>query len=168
MTTLNLDRIVDVSVQISPVAAPRGTFNQLLIIGSTDVIPTSERVREYTSVDDMLTDGFIITDPEYIAASIYFSQTPSPEKVWIGRQSLEGSPLTPETCVEAVTACRLANYDWYICMCLDAVTADHKAIATYIETCVPTSIYAFTTGEADVLEASPSPVDVFTYLKALD
>lgn len=168
MTTQNLDTIVNVTVSVSPISAPRGSFNEMLIVGTTDVIPTSERVREYTTVDDMLTDGFIVTDPEYIAAQIYFSQSPAPTTVWIGRQQYNGSPIADETPLQAITACRLANYDWYIGVCLDAVTADHKAIAAWAETASPSSIYAFTSNDSDIITVAGSPPDLFTYLKALD
>jgi hypothetical protein len=43
--TLNLNRIVDVDVYISPASAPRATFNQLLIIGTASIIPTVERLK---------------------------------------------------------------------------------------------------------------------------
>lgn len=168
MTTQNLDTIVNVSVQISPLTAPRGSFNQLLIVGTTNVIPTSERVRIYTSADDMLTDGFTLADPEYIAAQIYFSQTPAPVYLWVGRQSLDGSPLTPETPLQAIQACRLASYDWYIGVCLAAVKADHLLIAAWAQTTQPTTVYAYTTSDSDCLEATPSPDNIFGQLKTLD
>jgi hypothetical protein len=88
MTTLDISRIVDVSVEVSGTAATRRAFNQGLIIGYTAVIPASERLRQYTSIDDMLTDGFISTDPEYLAATLYFSASSDPNYVWIGRQDL--------------------------------------------------------------------------------
>jgi hypothetical protein len=88
MTTLDIGRIVDVHVEVSGTAATRRAFNQGLIIGSTNVIPASERIRQYTSIDDMLTDGFISTDPEYLAALLYFSASSDPNYVWIGRQDL--------------------------------------------------------------------------------
>lgn len=159
--TLPLNSIVDVEVLISPLSAPRSTFNQALIIGSTDNITTDERLREYADAASMLTDGFVITDPEYIAASIYFSQSPSPDVLWVGRQGAE------ESCVEALEACRQANFEWYVGICLNAVYADHIACAAYIETATPSSIYAFTTSDADCIVGTGSPDDIFTYLKAL-
>jgi len=36
----------------------------------------------------MLADGFTVNSSEYIAAQIYFSQTPAPQFIWIGRQDL--------------------------------------------------------------------------------
>ena len=164
--TFNLDSVVDIVVQISPLAAPRATFNELLIVGSTDVIPPAERVRLYENPDDMLTDGFEVTDPEYIAALIYFDQSPAPRRLWIGVQDLTTSPA--ETCLEAIQACRDANFDWYPVVCLTAVKADHEEIALWIESATPSSIYAFTTDDADVLTASPSPPGIFQYLKNLD
>lgn len=90
MTTLSLNPVVDVVVEISPLSAPRRAFDLGLIIGDEDTIPVTERVRQYTSTDDMLTDGFTTTDSTYKAALIYFSQSPKPYKVLIGRQSLTG------------------------------------------------------------------------------
>ena len=163
--TLNLDTLVTVSVQVSPVSAPRGTFNQALFIGTSTIISTTERTRLYTSASAMLTDGFLVTDPEYIAASIYFSQIPTPTKLWIGRKD-SGSPS--ETWLAAVTACRAANFDWYIVVCLGAATSDHKLIAAYIESAKPSSIYGFTTQDVDVLTGLTTPPNIFTYLKALN
>lgn len=80
---------VSISAAASPVA-PR-QFNQGLIIGSSVVIPSygnNSRLRQYASVAAMLTDGFLTTSPEYLAASLYFAQNPSPLLVWIGRQDL--------------------------------------------------------------------------------
>jgi len=54
--SFDLDSIVDITVHVSPLAAPRATFNIALILGSTAIIETSERVRLYENVDDMLAD----------------------------------------------------------------------------------------------------------------
>jgi hypothetical protein len=164
--TLNLNRIVDVDVYISPASAPRATFNQLLIIGTASIILAVERLREYSSVADMLEDGFTTSDPEYIAANIYFNQSPAPDVVWIGRQDVASSPA--ESCLDAVIACRSANYEWYTVMVCGSAYADHLEIASYIESATPTSIYAFTTSDSNVIEAAgASPTNIFEALKAL-
>lgn len=162
--TLNLYSIVDVQVLISPLSAPRSTFNQGLIIGSTDNISTVTRLKLYTTAAEVLDDGFIITDPEYIAASIYFSQSPMPDKLWIGRQDTGAG----ESCVDALLACREKNVDWYMAVCLNAAYADHIACAAYAETATPPSIYGFTTSDPEVLTGLGSPPDIFTYLKSLN
>lgn len=81
----SLDSIVDVVVEVSPLAAARPTFDQALILGVTDVFNEDERVRYYENTADILTDGFTNADPEYLAALLYFSQKPAPDKLWIGR-----------------------------------------------------------------------------------
>lgn len=81
--------VVNVSVASGSIA-PR-PFNQGLIVGSSAVIPSygaNARIRQYPTLAAMLTDGFITSDPEYISAELYFSQTPAPQEVWIGRQDL--------------------------------------------------------------------------------
>ncbi len=162
MTTRSLDSIVDIQVLVSPLAAARSSFNQALIIGDTNVIPVSDRLKLYESAAEVLED-FALTDPEYIAANIYFSQSPAPDKLWIGRQD-SGSG---ETIVEALQACREASTEWYIAICLGAEYADHVACAAYIETATPSSVYAYTTSDADCLTGTASPPDIFTYLKSL-
>jgi hypothetical protein len=91
---LALSNIVDINVTVSPAAATQSTFNQGLFIGSSTAIPSygaNSRLRQYSAASyltAMLTDGFTVDDPEYIAAGIYFSQTPQPGYIWIGRQDL--------------------------------------------------------------------------------
>lgn len=63
----------------------------------------SERVRFYTRADDLLTDGFLVTDPAYLAAAACFAQNPRPERVAIGRRA-----LAPTMVVE-VTPTAVAN-----------------------------------------------------------
>ena len=86
---LNLSNIVDITVTVSPSAVTANQFNQGLFLGPSNVIPsygTNPRLRQYTSTAAMLADGFTATEPEYIAAQIYFSQVPTPQYIWIGRQ----------------------------------------------------------------------------------
>lgn len=88
---LSLANIIDITVQVSPSAAAVSSFNVGLFIGPTNVIPSygvNPRVRYYTSTTDMLADGFSSSDPEYIAAQIYFDQTPPAFELGIGRQDL--------------------------------------------------------------------------------
>lgn len=88
--TLPLSIIFPTTVSITPAGSPGLTFNQALIVGSSNVIPTvgvgNIRLRQYTSLNGLLQDGFSSTSPEYLAASVYFDQSPQPTFVWIGRQ----------------------------------------------------------------------------------
>jgi len=170
MTTLNLKQIVDVSVEVSPTAAPRAAFNQLLIIGVKGLtigkpIQKSERLRKYSSVSDMLMDGFVVDDPEYIAAAKYMAQSPVPESFWIGVRDNTSSP--EETVLEALTDCRIKQADWYIVYSTDVTKEEIPEIALYVESAVPSTIFAYNTLEMGVLIENPTPADVCTELKDL-
>lgn len=164
--TINLSNLVDIVVSISPSSAPRRAFNQLLIVGTTDVISSSDRIAVYQSPAAMITAGFSDSDPEYVAAQIYFSQSPAPTTLVVGRQDLTASP--PESCLDAIEACRLKNSDWYVGICLEAVLADHKEIALWAESVEPTTVYAYTTGDAAVLAGTADATNIGYYLNNLN
>jgi hypothetical protein len=81
---LSVSRLVNVTVNLSPLAAARRTFGTLLILGDSNVIDVSERIRSYTDLESVATD-FGTTAPEYYAAELYFSQSPKPRSLMIGR-----------------------------------------------------------------------------------
>lgn len=91
-SSLPLSQVVDVTVLISPQAPATPTFNQGLIVGTSNVIGSvtgaNPRVRRYTTLTAILADGFTLVSPEYLAASLYFGQVPAPQYIWIGRQDL--------------------------------------------------------------------------------
>lgn len=164
-TTLDLNTIIDVVVLVSPSSAPRATFNQLLILGPTTTIPAAERLRQYTSVAGMLADGFLLTDPELLAASMYFSQSPAPQIVWIGRRDDTVSP--PETDLEALQECRAAESDWYQCYSVDVTSVNIPAIALWAESAVPSTVFIYNSQDANILLSDPTPHDIATTLKDL-
>ena len=111
---LPVSNVVNVDVIISPKAATGRNFGALLILGSSTVIPVQERIRLYASVEDIGED-FGVDSPEYEAAQVFFSQSPKPTQVYVGRwaktlTSSEGGSV--ETIVQAVNAC-LQYTNWY-------------------------------------------------------
>lgn len=81
---LSVSRLVRVTVTLSPQAAARRSFGILLIPGDSDVISGLQRIRTYTDLNSVGID-FGLTAPEYLAAQKYFSQTPAPQTLMIGR-----------------------------------------------------------------------------------
>lgn len=81
---LSINRLVDVSVNLSPTAAQIQNISTLLILGSSDVIDVVERFREYDGIDAVATD-FGTTAAEYLAAVLWFEQAPQPVSLQIGR-----------------------------------------------------------------------------------
>lgn len=82
--TLNVGRLVRVAVNLSPLGAARRGFGTLLIAGDSNVIDGSERFRSYVDIESVATD-FGTSAPEYLAALLYFGQSPRPSSLMIGR-----------------------------------------------------------------------------------
>lgn len=125
--TLPLNAVVNIDFNLPAAAAARQGFDLGLIIGSSAVISTGTRVVEYASLAEMETAGFSTSSPEYLAAAAYFAAESQPSKVAIGVQG------SGETVVQAVTACRTANTEWYMVYVPAALNADHTAVAAYVQ-----------------------------------
>lgn len=82
---LPVSRLVRASINLSPLAAATRTFGILMVAGDSDVINGLERFRTFTTINEVLEAGFSTTDPEYLAAALYFGQSPKPETMMIGR-----------------------------------------------------------------------------------
>lgn len=90
-TGLSVNRIVNVSIVMSPTAVPRRNFGVLCVAGDSDVIDGLERLRGYTTLDGVA-DDFGLDAPEYAAAQLYFSQSPKPKALMIGRWIAAATP----------------------------------------------------------------------------
>lgn len=83
-STLPVSRVVSVTVSMSPTAAAGRNFGAMLMLGASDVIDTDERMRVYSSIDDIATD-FGTDAPEYLGAQAFFAQSPQPSTCYVGR-----------------------------------------------------------------------------------
>jgi hypothetical protein len=81
---LSVSRLVKVTVNLTPQAAAGRNFGILMLAGDTNVINGLERFRTYSSIEAVGLD-FGTTDPEFLAAELYFGQTPQPSTLMIGR-----------------------------------------------------------------------------------
>lgn len=93
--TLPLSNLVDVTIQVSPQAVAPPQFNQAIVVGTSGRIPTygtGGRCIQFsggtTILQQMLNYGFSTSDPEYLAATQYLDQSPTPYYLWIGVQDL--------------------------------------------------------------------------------
>ncbi|EPK5449407.1 DUF3383 family protein [Klebsiella pneumoniae] len=155
---LPVSNVVNVDVIMSPVAATGRNFGALLILGTSTVIPVTERIRQYSAIED-IGDDFGVDSPEYEAATIFFSQSPKPTLVYIGRWAktlATGESGTVETLLQAVNA-SLQYTNWYglaIADSADLVEADVISVAAAIEASSLSRILAVTTDDANVLVSS--------------
>ncbi len=173
---LTLDPIVDVRVNLSLKSAARKGFNLGLIIGTTNVYdekkPSGEtvigdRLRIYGGLSEMIADGFDNDSAEYKAAQLYFSASSQPDRLAVGLRRQN------ETALEAFTACREVNSEWYVGIMLGATEDEIKEIAAFVEACEPSTILFYTTNNKNVLQRSTvnvdgvetEGVDIFQYLQ---
>lgn len=87
---LPISRVVQVDVNLSPVAAQFPNLNTCLVLGTSEVIDTVTRLREYSSIDEVAAD-FGTSAEEYVAALAWFSQKPRPVTLLIGRWAKTGA-----------------------------------------------------------------------------
>lgn len=168
---LPLNRIANVTVTLSARAAQGRNFGSMLILGDSTVIPIAERLRAYSSPDD-IGDDFGVDSEEYKAAVIWFSQQPQPTLVYVGRwvKTLEtGEAGEVETLLEAVKA--LMDYNAWYGLHLAVPEADYPndadiiTVSAAIEASTVSRIFGITTDEATILDAATT-TDLASKLKA--
>lgn len=154
---LPVSNVVNVDIIMSAVAATGRNFGALLILGTSTVIPVTERIRQYSAIEE-IGDDFGVDSPEYEAATIFFSQSPKPTLVYIGRWAKTlagGEDGTVETMLQAVNAA-LQYTNWYGLAIADSaalVEADVISVAAAIEASSLSRILAVTTDDVNVLVA---------------
>lgn len=89
---MTIKDIVKVTITREATPVRRASFGIPLLLGASKVFP--ERAKEYTDLDSMLEDGFLLTDAEYIAASKLFSQNPRVELIVVGRRDVDQAVIT--------------------------------------------------------------------------
>lgn len=99
--SLPVSRVVNVGVILTPAGAQSQSLSDLLILGTSGVIDPVERIRAYSDIASIAAD-FGTTSEEYLAALLWFQQTPQPTQLQIGRWvntsiggGLRCAPLTP-------------------------------------------------------------------------
>lgn len=81
-STLPINRLVNVTVTLTPEAAQAQDLQTLLLIGNNGNFP--DRYKDYSTFEEV-TNDFVSTDPEYKSAQLWFSQVPQPTTLKIGR-----------------------------------------------------------------------------------
>ncbi len=91
---------VSATLTISATATPYQNFSVPIIIGDSSVIDPVQRLRNYSTLSGVSAD-FGTTAPEYLAAQVFFGQSPTPNQCYIGKWArtathglLHGASLT--------------------------------------------------------------------------
>lgn len=106
---LPLSRLINVAVVLTAAAAQAQNLSTLLILGTSSVIDTVTRQRDYESLTDVGAD-FGSSTPEYLAAQIYFAQSPQPTTLKIGRWFLTAAAGSLVGKTLSATEQTLANF----------------------------------------------------------
>lgn len=128
----DIDNTVSLSIQAGSVSVPRAGFGTGLILSYTAT--WAERVRTYKKFSDVSADFAVTTSPEYLSAQAYFSQSPRPKQLKIGRCAL------PPTQVYVLTPTAANTTDYVLVVSGEAVTTTtitvtSDASATVAEIC---------------------------------
>ena len=115
---MNIDKIVEVNIQISEAMSIDGGYDTILIMGPLPKTPggnSTPDVASYTNLQDLKDAGFTAEDPVYIAASKVFSQSPKPSTVMIAVQKLSsGSPEKVDATLDRTASARRASTRTFI------------------------------------------------------
>ncbi|ARF49669.1 DUF3383 family protein [Pantoea stewartii] len=166
---LPVSNVASVDIIMSPRAAAGRNFGSLLILGSATIIPLTERIRLYTSAASIGTD-FGTNSEEYLAAVAYFSQSPTPSQVYVGRwaKTLAAAEVGKvETLLDGVNAC-LGFTNWYglgVTYDADRKDDDLLPVCAAIESSSLSRILAVTTKNTDALLTTVN-TDIASKVKA--
>lgn len=125
---MSLNSIIDVLITRETSTPTQKGFGTLLIVGETDAFGGVERVRTYTSFEQVDVD-FAPTDPEYLMAQAAFGQEVRPEQIKIGTLKAADSG----NYVTALGAISAVDDDWYGLAIESETEANINAVAAYIE-----------------------------------
>ncbi len=156
MTTgLPLSDIVNVTVTLDPTAAGTRNFGALLILGDSAKIPDASGAVLFTDLASV-GETFETSEPEYLAATLFFAQSPQPSTLYIANIS------STSTLMQRVNDLASASGDWYglaLAMTNAPTVSDIVTTATIIEALSPFRTFWVTTGDANTL-VSTSTTDL--------
>lgn len=81
----DIKTIVNVSITRGSKQVPQEAFNVPCIFGPSNRFTNSDLIRYYEDINDMVSDGFLTSDPEYIHAAAIFSQQNPPDQVGVAK-----------------------------------------------------------------------------------
>lgn len=135
----NLDRIVNITIELQTVVSSGASFDNILIVGPAPKTPLEEvtipDVGVYTSLSAVNEMGWVSegdsADPVGIAARIAFSQPVKPQKIYIAVQkTTEGSTLEAPT---ATLSRAESENGWYVALAAGIPEEDLEDMAEWTE-----------------------------------
>lgn len=150
----SLDSIINITVVDETGAVAQTGFGVPIFIATHSV--WQDRIRFYTDLTSVADDGFTTSSKAYLAAQSYFSQTPCPPKIAIGRKDAADTNWA-----DTINAIAEVDNSWYA-----VATDDHTAdsIVEVSDTVnAMTKIYGYSTDDADAKDPTKD-TDAFSLL----
>ncbi len=94
---MGISDVVTISISVSGAGPTQAGFGEPLIAAYHTLY--TDRVREYSDLTGLITDGFTVNSPAYLAAAAVWAQTPRPPFVKVGRRALAPSQVLTMTCL---------------------------------------------------------------------
>lgn len=143
----NLDRIVNITIELQTVVSSGASFDTILIVGpgpKNPVVDGPADFSAYTSLGGVNAAGWVSegesADPVGIAARIAFSQTVKPAKVFIAVQKPvdpQPEPMEGEVTLEEPTVtlsrAEAASNGWYVALAAGIPEDDLETMAEWTE-----------------------------------
>ena len=139
-----IDRIQDVEISRTTRTLTRPGFGTLLCCAYHTKY--ADRVKTYTDVTEMVTDGFSPDEPAYQMVAAAFAQSPSPAAVKLGRRALPYTQVVDVTPSSPVSASAAETWTLEV----DGLTATFTSDATPTLAEVCTGLAAAINGLGDV------------------
>lgn len=151
----NLNRIVNISIDIKTPAVSTASFDNLLIVGRAPANAPADApypIGSYTDLEGVTDAGWKITgdnaDPVGIAARIAFSQNPQPAKIFIAvQQETEGGVLED---IDVTLNRALGTSGWYVICPAGIEESEYNTIAEWTEAQIKLFAFTYTSDECPV------------------
>lgn len=141
-----IDDVVEVTISQQTQTVSRQAFGWAMVIGAHSVFV--DRLKWYAQSSwaaSLVADGFLTTSDIYLAVEKYFSQTPCPTYVAVGR-------IGAETIAVALTACLQADPDWYGLVLCSKTAQDVKDAMAWAES--NKRLFVSSTWDATVVDST--------------
>lgn len=139
----NIRDIVNITITRETQAVTRAGFGTPMVASVHTVF--AERLRYYSSLSALVSDGFLTTSATYKAVAAALGQNPAPVRVGVGRKD------AAETWADALTAIKNYDNNWYGLVVTSRVAADILAVAAWVET--ERKVYSAASGDAGIIDA---------------
>ena len=93
MAVVDINQVANVTITLDTAPITQAGFDTVMFLGEHKVF--NERWRTYNRASDMLSDGFLSTDPAFIAIQTLSSGPNKPKVMMVGRREFEDITYTP-------------------------------------------------------------------------